>query len=157
MPTLFNNTNQSIKVSLGGSGAIAGQSPNSSNVVTLSTRGVSKRNIRDLDDVNDTLLVDGGILQYQSNTQQYVLDVLSVINNATLFNATIDSLAVPLSTSDGGTGLSIFEENAVFFASNSSTMAQASGTNGQVMFISGDVPTFGDIEAAVPVLDGGSF
>ena len=154
MPTLFNNTNQSIKVSLGGSGAIAGQSPNSSNVITLSTRGVSKRNIRDLDDVNDTLLVDGGILQYQSNTQQYVLqdltDILGVINNATLFNATIDSLAVPLSTSDGGTGLSIFEENAVFFASNSSTMAQASGANGQVMFISGDVPTFGD-------LDGGSF
>lgn len=150
MPSLFNNTNQNIKVALGGSGAIQGQSPNSSNVITLSTRGVSKRNIRDMDDVIDTTLVDGALLQYQANTNQYILSLLSSITNVTLFNATIDSLAAPLSTSDGGTGLSSFQENAVFFASDASTMAQVSGTTGQVMFIDGNVPTFGD-------LDGGTF
>lgn len=153
MTTLFNNTNQSIKVVLGGSGAVQGQSPNSSNVVTISTRGVSKRNVRDLDDVNDSTLVDGGILVYSTNNSTYTLSdvsaILSSISNATLFNATIDSLATPLATADGGTGLTIFEENAVFFASNTTTMAQASGTEGQVMVITGAVPTFSDLDGGV--------
>jgi hypothetical protein len=83
MATLFNNTNQNIKVVLGGSGSVAGQVPNSSNTITIATRGVSKRNIRDMDDVNDVSLVDGGFLQYQAATNQYVLQSLSSIDGGT--------------------------------------------------------------------------
>jgi hypothetical protein len=72
------------------------------------------------------------------------------IKDVTLYNATIDSLASPLKTSDGGTGLNTFTNKGVFFASNTSTMAQATGSNGQVLQISNDTPTFDD-------LDGGSY
>ena len=72
------------------------------------------------------------------------------ISNQTLFNATIDSLASPLKTSDGGTGLNTFTAKGVFYAANTSTMAQATGSNGQVMQIAGDTPTFDD-------LDGGTY
>ena len=71
--------------------------------------------------------------------------------STTLYNATIDSLASPLKTSDGGTGLNTFTAKGVFYASNTSTMAQATGTNGQVMQLdSNDTPTFDD-------LDGGTY
>jgi hypothetical protein len=70
--------------------------------------------------------------------------------NATLYNVTIDSLSTPLKTSDGGTGLTTFTAKGVFYASNTSAVAQATGANGQVMQITNDVPTFGD-------LDGGTF
>jgi hypothetical protein len=72
------------------------------------------------------------------------------IKDVTLYNATIDSLASPLKTSDGGTGLNAFTNKGVFYASNTSTMAQATGANGQVLQISNDTPTFDD-------LDGGSY
>ena len=51
----------------------------------------------------------------------------------------------------GGTGLSSFTQNGVFYASNTSAMAQATGTNGQVMQIAASgVPDFDDV-------DGGTF
>ena len=62
----------------------------------------------------------------------------------------IDSLATPLKTSDGGTGLTTFAAQGVFYASNTSAVAQATGSNGQVMQITNSVPTFDD-------LDGGTF
>lgn len=71
--------------------------------------------------------------------------------STTLYNSTIDSLTAPLKTSDGGTGLNTFTAKGVFYASNTSTMAQATGTNGQVMQLdSNDTPTFDD-------LDGGTY
>jgi hypothetical protein len=70
--------------------------------------------------------------------------------DATLYNVTIDSLATPLKTSDGGTGLTTFAAQGVFYASNTSAVAQATGSNGQVMQITNSVPTFDD-------LDGGTF
>ena len=72
------------------------------------------------------------------------------IKDVTLYNATVDSLASPLKTSDGGTGLNTFTSKGVFFASNTSVMGQATGSNGQVLQISSNDPTFGD-------LDGGTF
>ena len=72
------------------------------------------------------------------------------ISNQTLFNATIDSLATPLKTSDGGTGLNTFTAKGVFYAANTSVMEQATGSNGQVMQITNDTPTFDD-------LDGGTY
>lgn len=82
--------------------------------------------------------------KYSGNT------LASGISDQTLYNATIDSLASPLKTSDGGTGLNTFTAKGVFYASNTSAMAQATGSNGQVMQITNDTPSFGD-------LDGGDY
>jgi len=82
--------------------------------------------------------------RYQGNT------FATGIKDVTLYNATISSLASPLSTSDGGTGLNVFTNKGVFYASNTTTMDQATGSNGQVLQISNDTPTFDD-------LDGGTY
>lgn len=76
--TLFNQTGTNIKVNIGGSGAVAGQSPNASNTVTLSTSASAKRRIRELEDVNDNQIVDGGTLVYDQSTSNYVLKALDV-------------------------------------------------------------------------------
>ena len=69
-------------------------------------------------------------------------------NNATITTLILGSV---LGTSVGGTGLSSFTQNGVFYASNTSAMAQATGTNGQVMQIAASgVPNFDDV-------DGGTF
>lgn len=82
---------------------------------------------------------------YQGNT------FATGIKDVTLYNATIDSLASPLKTSDGGTGLNTFTTKGVFFASNTSTMAQVTGSEGKVLQAgSGGTPEFDD-------LDGGSY
>ena len=90
----------------------------------------------------DSIFVSGA--RYIGNTYN------TGITDATLYNATIDSLATPLSTSDGGTGLTSFTAQGVLYACNTSALAQATGSNGQVMQITNDTPSFGD-------LDGGSF
>jgi hypothetical protein len=82
--------------------------------------------------------------RYQGNT------FATGIKDVTLYNATIDSLASPLKTSDGGTGLNTFTDKGVFYASNTSTMAQVTGSNGQVLQITSGEPNFDD-------LDGGTF
>jgi len=76
--TLFSQTSANIKVNLGGSGAIAGQSPNASNTVTISTSASIKKRLRELEDVNDNILVDGGTLVYDTATQTYVLRTLNM-------------------------------------------------------------------------------
>jgi len=70
--------------------------------------------------------------------------------STTLYNSTIESLATPLKTSDGGTGLNTFTAKGVFYASNTSAMAQATGSDGQILQINGTTPEFDD-------LDGGTF
>lgn len=90
----------------------------------------------------DSIFVSGA--RYIGNTYN------TGITDATLYNATIDSLATPLSTSDGGTGLSSFTAKGVLYASNTTAIAFANGSNGQVMQITNDTPSFGD-------LDGGDF
>ena len=90
----------------------------------------------------NSIFVSGA--KYQGNT------FATGIKDVTLYNATIDSLAAPLKTSDGGTGLSTFTSGGVFFASNTSAMGQATGSNGQVLQVSSGNPTFDD-------LDGGTY
>ena len=90
----------------------------------------------------NSIFVSGA--KYQGNT------FATGIKDVTLYNATVDSLATPLKTSDGGTGLNTFTDKGVFYASNTSTMAQATGSNGQVLQISSGEPNFDD-------LDGGTF
>lgn len=90
----------------------------------------------------NSIFVSGA--KYQGNT------FATGIKDVTLYNATIDSLAAPLKTSDGGTGLNTFTSGGVFFASNTSAMGQATGSNGQVLQVSSGNPTFDD-------LDGGTY
>ena len=90
----------------------------------------------------NSIFVSGA--RYQGNT------FATGIKDVTLYNATIDSLASPLKTSDGGTGLNTFTDKGVFYASNTSTMAQVTGSNGQVLQITSGEPNFDD-------LDGGSY
>lgn len=75
---LFNQSGGNIKVNLGGSGSVAGQSPNASNTVTISTTASVKRRLRELEDVNDSTIVDGGTLVYDEATSNYVLKALDV-------------------------------------------------------------------------------
>ena len=90
-------------------------------------------------------------LDFVANTiQTNSLSVVNTITGLTLANATIESLLSPLETKDGGTGLTSFTSKGVFYASNTSTMSQVVGANGQVLQINNDTPSFGD-------LDGGTF
>lgn len=87
---------------------------------------------------------------FADSLEANALSIVSTITGLTLANVTIDSLLTPLATKDGGTGLTSFVDKGVFFASNTSTMSQVTGANGQVLQITNDSPTFGD-------LDGGTF
>jgi len=78
-----------------------------------------------------------------------VLQVANSINTNAIF-ATSLTLGTPLGVGSGGTGLSSFTANGVFFADTSATVSFATGTEGNVLQITSGVPTFG-------MLDGGSF
>lgn len=75
--TLFNTNSTSIKVNLGSSGGVVGSTLGSNNV-TLQTSATAKKNIRDLDDVNDLTEVDGGTLVYDAERDEYVLKALPI-------------------------------------------------------------------------------
>jgi hypothetical protein len=73
--------------------------------------------------------------------------------DVTLANVTITNLVLEnvLGTEYGGTGLSLFTQNGVLFASNSSVLGFVTGTSGKVMQVgSNGTPEFND-------LDGGNF
>lgn len=71
-------------------------------------------------------------------------------NNVTITGGTITGIQ-DLATADGGTGLSAFTQNGVWFADTTSTIAFATGSNYDVLQLNGSgVPSFGS-------LDGGSF
>ena len=70
------------------------------------------------------------------------------VNGAASFGSLV--LGAPLPTGSGGTGLTSFVANGVFFANDTTTMAFATGTEGQILQISSGVPTFA-------MVDGGSF
>ena len=60
------------------------------------------------------------------------------------------TLGSPLPTGSGGTGLSAFTANGVFYGGTTSTLSFATGSEGQVLQIASGVPAFA-------MLDGGSF
>lgn len=72
----------------------------------------------------------------------------SSFENLTITNLVLNNV---LGTQYGGTGKSSLTQNGVMYASNSTTFAFATGSNGKVMQIGSDgVPKFDDV-------DGGSF
>ena len=75
--TLFNQKTTSIKVNVGASGGIVG-SPMSANTITLTNSALGKRKLSELEDVDDTVVVDGGTLVYDSSSDEYVLQALNL-------------------------------------------------------------------------------
>ena len=102
----------------------------------------------------DGRITDGRIADGRTATSRVVAHGLqlgsSCPSRGAVMLRTIDSLASPLKTSDGGTGLNTFTDKGVFYASNTSTMAQVTGSSGQVLQITSGEPNFDD-------LDGGSY
>ena len=81
---------------------------------------------------------------------QGTLNVASTMNvNSSAFISDL-TLGTALGVGSGGTGLTSFTANGVFFADTSSSLSFATGTEGEVLQISSGVPAFG-------MLDGGSF
>ena len=60
------------------------------------------------------------------NTSVSLGSTVTSFGNVTLTNATISSLSTPITTTEGGTGLTSFTGNGVVYASNSSTLATSS-------------------------------
>lgn len=79
--------------------------------------------------------------------QANVVGSLNVQSTAWL---SVLELGSALGTAYGGTGISSYTANGVLYASDSSTLAEATGSEGNVLQITAGVPTFG-------MLDGGSF
>ena len=75
--TLFNQKTSSIKVNIGSSGGVVG-STLSANAVTLTNTAAGKKKLSELEDVNDTVEVDGGTLVYDAQNDQYNLQALNV-------------------------------------------------------------------------------
>jgi hypothetical protein len=81
---------------------------------------------------------------------QGTLNVASTMNvNSSAWISDL-TLGTALGVGSGGTGLTSFTANGVFFADTSSSLSFATGTEGEVLQITSGVPTFG-------MLDGGSF
>lgn len=98
-----------------------------------------------------------GVITFVSNSQPAVIRAAAVVvaaNTPSSFeNLTITNLVLNnvLGTQYGGTGKSSLTQNGVMYASNSTTFAFATGSNGKIMQIgSNGVPKFDDV-------DGGSF
>lgn len=70
-------------------------------------------------------------------------------SSATITGGTITGIT-DLAVADGGTGLSAFTAGAVLYASGTTTIAGLSGTDGQLLQLSGTTPVFA-------MLDGGTF
>lgn len=98
-----------------------------------------------------------GTVTFISNNQPTNIRAASIVvtsNTPSSFqNLTITNLVLNnvLGTQYGGTGKSSLTQNGVMYASNSTTFAFATGSNGKIMQIGSDgVPKFDDV-------DGGSF
>lgn len=92
-----------------------------------------------------TFLQSGGLISNTAN--------VSITANSTLgvnFVANTLTLSTSLGTASGGLGVSSFTSNGVFYSSNTSAVAFATGTEGDVLQLTSGVPSFGQ-------LDGGSF
>jgi hypothetical protein len=112
--------------------------------------------------VAPTTTIDTGDASYSTATlQAYLLSgalgtnstAVSITANSTVNVAIVAntlSLTTALGVSSGGTGKTSITNNAVLFGYGTGSIQEATGSNGQVLQISSNVPTFGG-------LDGGTF
>lgn len=75
--TVFNSLGANIKVSLGTGGGVVG-STTSANNITLTSTATGRKKLAEMDDINDSVEVDGGTLVYDTSTQTYVLKALPI-------------------------------------------------------------------------------
>lgn len=87
----------------------------------------------------------GGLI---SNTSSVSITANSTVGVSIVANTL--TLNTALGTASGGLGVSSFTSNGVFYSSNTSAVAFATGVEGDVLQLSSGVPAFGQ-------LDGGSF
>jgi hypothetical protein len=81
--------------------------------------------------------------------KNYVDEIWSAnvsITGGTITGVELNNLQTPLDVADGGTGTSSFNENGVAYASNSSILDFLTGSNGEILQISSNSPTFGGID-----------
>lgn len=71
-------------------------------------------------------------------------------SNVSITGGTISNLDEPLATDDGGTGLTSFTANGVFYAANTSAITFVVGNAGEILQWDNGGPTFGTV-------DGGDF
>lgn len=90
-------------------------------------------------------LIAGGLT---TNSTAVNITANSTVNVAIVANTL--SLSTPLAVTSGGTGKSSVTNNAVLFGYGTGNLQEASGSNGQILKIVSNVPTFGG-------LDGGTF
>lgn len=90
-------------------------------------------------------LNSGGLI---SNTSSVSITANSTVGVSIVANTL--TLNTALGTASGGLGVSSFTSNGVFYSSNTSAVAFATGVEGDVLQLSSGVPAFGQ-------LDGGSF
>lgn len=87
----------------------------------------------------------GGLI---SNTSSVSITANSTVGVSIVANTL--TLNTALGTASGGLGVSSFTSNGVFYSSNTSAVAFATGVEGDVLQLTSGVPTFGQ-------LDGGTF
>ena len=83
-----------------------------------------------------------------SNSSSVAITANSTIGVSIVANSI--SISTPLGTGSGGLGVSSFTSNAVIYSANTSAVAFATGSEGDVLQLTLGVPTFGK-------LDGGTF
>lgn len=90
-------------------------------------------------------LQSGGLT---TNSTSVIITANSTVNVAITANTL--TLSSALGVASGGTGKTTLANNAVLFGNTAGVLGEATGTNGQVLQITANVPTFGG-------LDGGTF
>ena len=146
-----------------------------SSTVTASTFTYYSASVPDLSSASDgvfkifiglqaapTTTIDTANNTYAMGTLQTYLNSDGLISNsssvAITANSTIGvsivansiSISTPLGTGSGGLGVSTYTSNAVIYSANTSAVAFATGSEGDVLQLTLGVPTFGK-------LDGGTF
>ena len=93
----------------------------------------------------EAYLTSGGLT---TNSTAVAITANGTVNVAIIANTL--TLSTALEVASGGTGKSSVTNNAVLFGYGTGVLQEATGSNGQVLQITGNVPTFGG-------LDGGTF
>jgi len=121
-----------------------------SNLAVSSNLTVSQNaNVTGTLNVGSSLAVTGNVNLISNLVVGGNVNVAGTINAVSGIFGSLN-LETVLGVSSGGTGVSSFTANGVFYGGTSSSLSFATGTEGQVLQIASGVPTFA-------MLDGGSF
>lgn len=143
------NTTLKSNLSVAGDAVVTGD-------LTVSGGDILSSATANLLNVTSTTINFGGVatdIKIGAPTGNTTINHNLIVNNsinANSISATSLTLGTPLGVGSGGTGVSSFTANGVFFGNTTTSLSFATGTEGNVLQITSGVPTFG-------MLDGGSF